>query len=76
MTDAGTGSSETIMDGANNKGGDGRSYIDRLAKENARIGRFASPEEVADFLVFLCSSHASYSIGSTYLVNGGMLKTI
>ena len=76
INDAGTGSSETIMDAADDKGGDWRSYIDRLAKENARIGRFASPEEVADFVVFLCSAHASYSVGSTYFVNGGMLKTI
>jgi NAD(P)-dependent dehydrogenase (short-subunit alcohol dehydrogenase family) len=58
------------------KGGDWRSYIDQLAKENAPIGRFASPEEVADFFVFLCSGRASYSVGSTYFVDGGMLKTI
>jgi NAD(P)-dependent dehydrogenase (short-subunit alcohol dehydrogenase family) len=47
-----------------------------LAKENAPIARFASPEEVADFFVFLCSARASYSVGSTYFVDGGMLKTI
>ena len=58
------------------KGGDWQSYIDGLAKENAPIGRFASPEEIADFFVFLCSARASYSVGSTYFVDGGMLKTI
>ena len=58
------------------KGGDWQGYIDGLAKENAPIGRFASPEEIADFFVFLCSSRASYSVGSTYFVDGGMLKTI
>ena len=57
-------------------GGDWRGYIDGLAKENAPIGRFASPEEIADFFVFLCSARASYSVGSTYFVDGGMLKTI
>lgn len=57
-------------------GGDWQGYINDLAKENAPIGRFASPEEVADFFVFLCSSRASYSVGSTYFVDGGMLKTI
>jgi 3-oxoacyl-[acyl-carrier protein] reductase len=57
-------------------GGDWQGYIDTLAKENAPIGRFASPEEVADFFVFLCSSRASYSVGSTYFIDGGMLKTI
>lgn len=57
-------------------GGDWQGYIDQLAKDNAPIGRFASPEEVADFFVFLCSARASYSVGSTYFVDGGMLKTI
>lgn len=57
-------------------GGDWQGYIDRLAKENAPIGRFSSPEEIADFCVFLCSARASYSVGSTYFVDGGMLKTI
>jgi NAD(P)-dependent dehydrogenase (short-subunit alcohol dehydrogenase family) len=58
------------------KGGDWQAYIDGLAKENAPIGRFSSPEEIADFFVFLCSARASYSVGSTYFVDGGMLKTI
>ncbi|MCB1495639.1 MAG: SDR family oxidoreductase [Bauldia sp.] len=57
-------------------GGDWQGYIENLAKENAPIGRFASPEEAADFFVFLCSDRASYSVGSTYYVDGGMLKTI
>ena len=58
------------------KGGDWQGYIDGLAKENAPIARFASPEEIADFFVFLCSARASYAVGSTYFVDGGMLKTI
>lgn len=57
-------------------GGDWQGYIDALAKENAPIGRFSSPEEMADFFVFLCSERASYAVGSTYFVDGGMLKTI
>lgn len=57
-------------------GGDWQGYIDGLARDNAPIGRFASPEEIADFFVFLCSARASYSVGSTYFVDGGMLKTI
>jgi NAD(P)-dependent dehydrogenase (short-subunit alcohol dehydrogenase family) len=57
-------------------GRDWKSYIDDLARENAPIGRFASPEEVADFFVFLSSARASYSVGSTYFIDGGMLKSI
>jgi NAD(P)-dependent dehydrogenase (short-subunit alcohol dehydrogenase family) len=51
-------------------------YLDRIAKDNAPIGRFASPEEVAHFFVFLCSPRASYSVGSTYYIDGGWLNVI
>ena len=51
-------------------------YLDRLAKEYTPIGRFASPEELARFFVFLCSPMASYSVGSTYYVDGGWLKVV
>jgi NAD(P)-dependent dehydrogenase (short-subunit alcohol dehydrogenase family) len=51
-------------------------YLDRIAKENTPIGRFASPEELANFFVFLCSPRASYCVGSTYYVDGGWLKVV
>jgi 3-oxoacyl-[acyl-carrier protein] reductase len=51
-------------------------YLERIARDNAPIGRFASPEELADFFVFLCSPRASYCVGSTYYVDGGWLKTM
>jgi 3-oxoacyl-[acyl-carrier protein] reductase len=51
-------------------------YLERIARENAPIGRFATPEELAQFFVFLCSPRASYSVGSSYFVDGGWLKTI
>ncbi len=38
--------------------------------------RLGSPEELANFFVFLCSEKASYSVGSTYFVDGGMLKSL
>jgi 3-oxoacyl-[acyl-carrier protein] reductase len=57
-------------------GGDWQGYLDKIARENAPIGRFASPREVADFVVFLCSDRASYSVGSTYFVDGGWLRTV
>ena len=49
-------------------------YLQKIAEDNAPIGRFATPEEVADFFVFLCSPRASYSVGSTYYVDGGWLN--
>jgi len=51
-------------------------YLDRIAKDNTPIGRFASPEELANFFVFLCSPRASYCVGSTYYVDGGWLKVV
>ncbi len=48
-------------------------YLDRVAAELAPIKRFATPAELADFFVFLCSNRASYCVGSTYYVDGGWL---
>ena len=58
------------------KGGDWEGYLQSVAREHAPIDRFATAEELANFFVFLCSERASYSVGSTYFVDGGMLKTI
>ncbi|HXV96912.1 MAG TPA: SDR family oxidoreductase [Anaerolineae bacterium] len=55
-------------------GTDWQAYLDGIAREKAPIGRFATPEELADFFVFLCSPRASYCVGSTYYVDGGWLK--
>ncbi|MDH3649498.1 MAG: SDR family oxidoreductase [Saprospiraceae bacterium] len=53
-----------------------KEYLDNIAKENTPIGRFASPEELAAFFVFMCSPKASYCVGSTYYVDGGWLKVV
>lgn len=58
------------------QGGDWEGYLASVAREHAPIDRFASPAELANFFVFLCSDRASYSVGSTYFVDGGMLRTI
>jgi NAD(P)-dependent dehydrogenase (short-subunit alcohol dehydrogenase family) len=58
------------------KGGDWQHYLDSVAREHAPIRRFATPQELANFFVFLCSERASYSVGSTYYVDGGMLKSV
>jgi NAD(P)-dependent dehydrogenase (short-subunit alcohol dehydrogenase family) len=50
-------------------------YLQKIADDNAPIGRFADPAEIADFFVFLCSPRASYAVGSTYYIDGGWLKT-
>jgi 3-oxoacyl-[acyl-carrier protein] reductase len=35
------------------------------------IGRFASPEEIADVVLFLAADQSSYMTGQTLNVNGG-----
>jgi len=57
-------------------GGDWEGYLQGVADEHATIKRFGTPQELANFFVFLCSDKASYSVGSTYFVDGGMLKTL
>jgi 3-oxoacyl-[acyl-carrier protein] reductase len=57
-------------------GGDWESYLRGVADEHAPIKRFGTPEELAHFFVFLSSNKATYSVGSTYFVDGGMLKTL
>src|SRR5690242_5518796 len=44
-------------------------HLQGVADEAGGIKRFATPAEIANFLVFLCSDKASYSTGSTYFVD-------
>ena len=57
------------------RGADWETYLQEVADEHADIKRFGTVEELADFCVFLCSPKASYSVGSAYHVDGGMLRT-
>ena len=43
---------------------------------NMRRSDASPPAELANFFVFLCSDRASYSVGSTYFVDGGMHKSV
>ena len=51
-------------------------YLDRVARENAPIDRFASPEELAETYLFLCSGKSSYTLGANIFVDGGWKNTI
>lgn len=58
-------------------GDDGyEAHLQGVADEAGGMKRFATPEELANFFVFLCSDKASYSTGSTYFVDGGWLRTV
>ena len=49
-----------------------------LAAQEAKVplGRFATPEEIADVVVFLCSDRASTVTGAAWSVDGGTVATI
>ena len=51
-------------------------YLKNIAEDFTPIGRFASPEELANFFVFMCSEQAGYAVGSSVYVDGGWLNTI
>lgn len=53
-----------------------KEFLDGIAHKNAPIGRFASPEEIAEFYAFIGSEKASYSVGSNYSLDGGWLNVI
>ena len=53
-----------------------QAHLQAVADEAGGMKRFAAPEELANFFVFLCSDRASYSTGSTYFVDGGWLRTV
>ena len=42
-------------------------------RDQIPLGRYGSPQEVADVVAFLCSSHASFITGETVDVNGGFV---
>jgi NAD(P)-dependent dehydrogenase (short-subunit alcohol dehydrogenase family) len=52
------------------------SYLENVARDSTPIGRFATPQELAQFFVFLCSPRSSYCVGSTYYVDGGWLNSV
>ncbi len=58
-------------------GADGyQAHLQGVADEVGGMKRFATPAELANTFVFLCSDKASYTTGSAYFVDGGWLKTV
>lgn len=51
-------------------------YFDNIAKSTTPLGRYASPEEVAKFYVFIASKQASYCLGANFHVDAGALKVL
>ena len=48
-----------------------KKYVDEIIKSTVPMNRFATPQEIADSAVFLCSDRASFITGATLVVDGG-----
>jgi len=46
-------------------------HVSKYLGERQRIGRFGRPEEIADFVTYLCSELASFNTGSIVPIDGG-----
>jgi NAD(P)-dependent dehydrogenase (short-subunit alcohol dehydrogenase family) len=42
----------------------------------AATGRFTTPQEVADLMVFLASDRAANITGADFTIDGGLIKTL
>lgn len=48
--------------------------VESMLREQVPLGRFASPAEIADMVVFLASDRASFVTGATLVVDGGQTR--
>lgn len=46
------------------------------ARLSSVIQRFASPDEIASMIVYVCSARASATTGATLRVDGGVVRSI
>ena len=62
-------------DGGETTGGDPDAVAQQAAAD-AATGRFTSPEEVADLMLFLASTRAANVTGADFTIDGGLIKTL
>jgi 3-oxoacyl-[acyl-carrier protein] reductase len=48
----------------------------RIQREKVPLGRYGTPDEIADVIVFLCSARASNVTGAAWSVDGGSVPVI
>jgi 3-oxoacyl-[acyl-carrier protein] reductase len=46
-------------------------HVAKYLSERQRIGRFGKPEEIGDYVAYLCSEIASFNTGSIVPIDGG-----
>ena len=52
------------------------SVVAQVAAADAPTGRFTTPEEVADLILFLASERAANITGADFTIDGGLIKTL
>jgi 3-oxoacyl-[acyl-carrier protein] reductase len=65
-----------LDENAANKQGITKEEIEEKMKKTIPLGRYGEPEEFANYVCFLLSDTNSYMTGQTFLIDGGMLKSI
>jgi len=50
--------------------------VDEIIKSTVPMNRFATPQEIADSAVFLCSDRAGFITGTTLVIDGGQTTKI
>ncbi|MFG6120065.1 SDR family oxidoreductase [Thalassobacillus sp. B23F22_16] len=58
------------------KQGVSREDIEEASKKNIPLGRYGKPEEFAKVVTFFVSEASTYMTGSSFVVDGGMVKAI
>lgn len=48
-----------------------KNHVDKIIKSTVPMKRFATPKEIADSAIFLCSDRASFITGATLVIDGG-----
>lgn len=71
-----TGRLDSLINGKANKGNISTDDVRENMKAGIPLGRFASPEETAEAVYFLCSPQAAYINGVNLPVDGGRLQSL
>jgi 3-oxoacyl-[acyl-carrier protein] reductase len=53
-----------------------REEVAKASRETILLKRYGTPEEFANVVTFLVSEASTYMTGSSFLVDGGMIKAI